>query len=134
MEFDKGYVSAYMVTNPERMEAEAKDTQILITDKKISTIKDILPLLEKVAQSGKKDLVIIADDVDGEALATFVVNKLRGALNVLAIKAPGYGDRKKEMLADIATVVGAQVIADEQGVKFDGATLAMLGRANKVIA
>ncbi len=93
MEFDKGYVSAYMITNAERMEAEVKDAPILVTDKKISSIKDILPLLEKVAQSGKKDLCIIADDVDGEALATFVVNKLRGVFNVLAVKAPGYGDR-----------------------------------------
>ena len=134
MEFDKGYVSAYMVTNPERMEAEAKDTQILITDKKISTIKDILPLLEKVAQSGKKDLVIIADDVDGEALATFVVNKLRGAFNVLAIKAPGYGDRKKEMLADIATVVGAQVVSEDLGVTLEKAELTMLGHAKRVVA
>src|SRR3990167_602074 len=106
MEFDKGYVSAYMITNAERMEAEVKDTPILITDKKISTVKDILPLLEKLAQSGKRDLVIIADDVDGEALATFVVNKLKGVFNVLAVKAPGYGDRKKEMLADIAVTVG----------------------------
>ena len=134
MEFDKGYVSAYMVTNPERMEAEAKDTQILITDKKISTIKDILPLLEKVAQSGKKDLVIIADDVDGEALATFVVNKLRGAFNVLAIKAPGYGDRKKEMLADIAATVGAQVVSEDLGITLEKAELTMLGHAKRVVA
>src|SRR3990167_10501278 len=129
MEFDKGYVSAYMVTNPERMEAEVKDAPILITDKKISTIKDILPLLEKVAQSGKKDLCIIADDVDGEALATFVVNKLRGAFNVLAVKAPGYGDRKKEMLADIAITVGGQVISEDLGVELE-----MLGRAARVVA
>src|SRR3989344_4992079 len=134
MEFDKGYVSAYMVTNPERMEAEAKDTQILITDKKISTIKDILPLLEKVAQSGKKELVIIADDVDGEALATFVVNKLRGAFNVLAIKAPGYGDRKKEMLADIAATVGAQVVSEDLGITLEKAELTMLGHAKRVVA
>jgi chaperonin GroEL len=134
MEFDKGYVSAYLVTNPERMEAEAKDAPILVTDKKISTIKDILPLLEKIAQSGKKDLVIIADDVDGEALATFIVNKLRGAFNVLAVKAPGYGDRKKEMLADIATTVGAQVISEDLGVKLENAELDMLGRASRVVA
>ncbi|KKW35563.1 chaperonin GroL [Candidatus Adlerbacteria bacterium RIFCSPHIGHO2_01_FULL_54_23] len=134
MEFDRGYVSAYMVTDPSRMEAVFKDPYILITDKKISSVQEILPLLEKIAQSGKKDLVIIADDVEGEALATFVVNKLRGTFNVLAVKAPGYGDRKKEMLADIATVTGAQVISDEQGIKFDNATLAMLGRAGKVIA
>ena len=110
MEFDKGYVSPYMVTNPERMEAEAKDVAILITDRKVSTVKDILPILEKIAQTGKKDLVIIADDVDGEALATFVVNKLRGIFSVLAVKAPGYGDRKKDMLGDIAAMTGGQVI------------------------
>lgn len=134
MEFDKGYVSAYMITNADRMEAEMKDAPILITDRKISTIKDILPLLEKVAQSGKKDLCIIADDVDGEALATFVVNKLRGAFNVLAVKAPGYGDRKKEMLADIATTVGGQVVSEDLGIKLESADLSMLGRANRVVA
>ena len=134
MEFDKGYVSAYLVTNTERMEAEAKDAPILITDKKISTIKEILPLLEKVAQSGKKELVIIADDVDAEALATFVVNKMRGAFSVLAVKAPGYGDRKKEMLLDIATTVGAQVISEDLGIKLENAQLVMLGRASRVIA
>ncbi len=134
MEFDRGYVSAYMISNAERMEAEAKDAPILITDKKISTIKDILPLLEKVAQSGKKELVIIADDVDGEALATFVVNKLRGAFNVLAVKAPGYGDRKKEMLADIAITVGGQVISEDLGLKLETAELNMLGRATRVVA
>ncbi len=134
MEFDKGYVSAYMITNAERMEAEAKDASILITDKKISIIKDILPLLEKLAQSGKRDLVIIADDVDGEALATFVVNKLKGVFNVLAVKAPGYGDRKKEMLSDIAITVGAQVITEDLGLSLEKAELNMLGRANRVIA
>src|SRR3989344_1076328 len=134
MEFDKGYVSAYMITNAERMEAEAKDASILITDKKISVIKDILPLLEKIAQSGKRDLVIIADDVDGEALATFVVNKLKGVVNVLAVKAPGYGDRKKEMLSDIAITVGAQVITEDLGLSLEKAELNMLGRANRVIA
>ncbi|OGG50895.1 chaperonin GroL [Candidatus Kaiserbacteria bacterium RIFCSPHIGHO2_01_FULL_54_36b] len=134
MEFDKGYVSAYMITNAERMEAEAKDAPILITDKKISTVKDILPLLEKLAQSGKRDLVIIADDVDGEALATFVVNKLKGVFNVLAVKAPGYGDRKKEMLADIAITVGGQVITDDLGISLEKAELSMLGRANRVVA
>jgi len=134
MEFDKGYVSAYLVTNPERMEAEVKDAPILITDKKISTIKEILPLLEKIAQSGKKELVIIADDVDGEALATFILNKLRGAFNVLAVKAPGYGDRKKEILQDIAVTVGAQVISEDLGLKLENTELAMLGRAARVVA
>ncbi len=134
LEFDKGYVSAYMITNAERMEAEMKDAPILVTDKKISTIKDILPLLEKIAQSGKKDLCIISDDVDGEALATFVVNRLRGAFNVLAVKAPGYGDRKKEMLADIAITVGAQLVSEDLGIKLENAELNMLGRANRVVA
>jgi chaperonin GroEL len=134
MEFDRGYVSAYLVTNPERMEAESKDAPILITDKKISTIKEILPILEKVAQSGKKELVIIADDVDGEALATFIVNKLKGGFSVLAIKAPGYGDRKKEMLADIAYTVGAQVISEDLGLKLENTELTMLGRATRVVA
>ena len=134
MEFDKGYVSAYMITNAERMEAEAKDAPILITDKKISVVKDILPLLEKLAQSGKRELVVIADDVDGEALATFVVNKLKGVFNVLAVKAPGYGDRKKEMLSDIAITVGAQVITEDLGLSLEKAELNMLGKANRVIA
>lgn len=134
MEFDKGYVSPYMITNAERMEAEYKDPAILITDKKISSIKEILPLLEKLVQTGKKDLVIIAEDVDGEALATLVVNKLRGAFNVLAVKAPGYGDRKKEILADIAVTVGAHVISEDIGLKLESAELSALGRANRVVA
>ena len=134
MEFDKGYVSAYMITNAERMEAEIKDAPILVTDKKISAIKDILPLLEKVAQSGKKDLVIIADDLDGEALTTLVLNKLRGNFNVLAVKAPGYGDRKKETLSDIAITVGAQLISDDLGITLEKAELSMLGHANRVVA
>jgi len=134
LQIDKGYVSAYMVTNPERMEAEMKDALVLLTDKKIGNVQEILPLLEKVVQSGKKELVIIAEDVEGDALSTFIVNKLRGAFSVLAIKAPGYGDRKKEMLADIATVVGGQVITEEVGIKFENATLAMLGKANRVVA
>lgn len=134
MEFDRGYVSAYMITNAERMEAEVKDAPILITDKKISSIKDILPLLEKVAQSGKKELVIIADDVDGEALTTLVLNRLRGNFNVLAVKAPGYGDRKKEFLSDIAVTVGAQMITDDLGITLEKAELTMLGRANRVVA
>jgi len=134
LEFDKGYVSPYMITNPERMEAEYKDVPILLTDRKISGVKEILPLLESLAQSGKKELVIIADDVDGEALSTFIVNKLRGGFSVLAVKAPGYGDRKKEMLEDIAVTVGAKVISEDLGIKLEGATVEMLGRASKVLA
>lgn len=134
MEFDRGYVSPYMVTNPERMEAEQKDALILVTDKKIASIQEILPVLEKVVQTGKKELVIIADDVEGEALTTFVLNRLRGAFSVLAIKAPGYGDRKKEMLQDIAITVGAQVISEEVGLSLDKVELSLLGRAQKVIA
>ncbi|OGG41782.1 chaperonin GroL [Candidatus Kaiserbacteria bacterium RIFCSPHIGHO2_01_FULL_46_22] len=132
MEFDKGFVSAYMVTNTERMEAEYKDAQILITDKKVSSVKDILPLLEKVAQAGRKELVIIADDVDGEALTTFVVNKLKGGFSVLAIKAPGYGDRKKEMLQDIAALTGGQLVSEELGRKLENTELSDLGRADRV--
>jgi chaperonin GroEL len=134
LQFDKGYVSPYMITDGDRMEAKYQDASILITDKKISTVKEILPLLEKIAAAGKKELVIIAEDVDGEALATIVVNKLRGAFNILAVKAPGYGDRKKEMLNDIAVTVGGQVITEEVGLKLENAELNMLGRANKVIA
>ena len=134
LEFDKGYVSPYMVTNAEKMEAEAKDAKVLVTDKKISNIQEILPLLEKLAQSGRKELVIIADDVEGEALATFVVNKLRGTFSVLAIKAPGYGDRKKELLGDIATVLGAQVVTDELGMKLEDVGLEVLGEAEKIVA
>ncbi|HRH24614.1 MAG TPA: chaperonin GroEL, partial [Candidatus Paceibacterota bacterium] len=134
LQIDKGYVSAYMVTNPERMEAEMKDAQILITDKKIGAVQEILPLLEKIAAAGKRELVVIADDVEGEALTTFVLNKLKGTFNVLAVKAPGYGDRKKEMLADIATVVGAQVISADTGLTFENATVGMLGKAARVVA
>ena len=134
MRFDKGYVSAYMVTNADRMEAEYNDPYILITDKKISSIHDVLPLLEKLAQSGKKDIVIIAEDVDGEALTTFVLNKLRGTFNVLAVKAPGFGDRRKEMLQDIAVLTGGKVITDDLGLKLDKTELEDLGRAHKVIA
>ena len=134
LQIDKGYVSAYMVTNAERMEAEMKDATILITDKKIGSVQEILPLLEKVAQSGKKELVIIADDVEGDALSTFIVNRLRGTFSVIAVKAPGYGDRKKEMLADIAAVVGAEVISSDTGATFENATLGMLGKAARVVA
>lgn len=134
MEFDKGYVSAYMITNAERMEGEVKDAAILVTDKKISTVKEIQPVLEKLYTSGKRECVIIADDVDGEALALLIVNKLKGVLNVLAVKAPGYGDRKKEMLEDIAVTVGATVISEDTGVKLESAELSMLGRAQRVVA
>ncbi len=134
IEFDKGYISPYLITDAERMEAEYVDPAILITDKKISSIKEVLPLLEKLAQTGKKELVIIAEDVDGEALSTFIVNKLRGSFNVLAIKAPGYGDRKKEILEDIAVTIGAKVISEEIGIKFENAEISMLGKARKVIS
>ncbi|MDQ5969422.1 MAG: chaperonin GroEL [Patescibacteria group bacterium] len=134
LEFDKGYISPYMITNTERMEAEYKDVPVLVTDKKISAIKDILPLLEKIAATGKKDLVIIADDVDGEALTTFVINKLRGGFNVLAVKAPGYGDRKKEQLTDIAVILGAEVVSDDLGLKLDNLELTSLGRAGRVVS
>lgn len=134
MRFDKGYVSPYMVTSTDRMEAEYNDPYILVTDKKISSIHDVIKLLEKVAQSGKKDIVIIAEDVDGEALTTFVLNKLRGTFNVLAVKAPGFGDRRKEMLQDIAILTGARVITEEVGLKLENAGLEDLGSAHKVIA
>ncbi len=134
MEFDKGYVSPYMVTNPERMEAEYKNVQILITDKKITSVQEILPLLEKIAQTGKKELVIVADDVEGEALATFVVNKLKGGFSVLAVKAPGYGDRKKELLADLAVTTGGAVISEDIGLKLENTELSQLGKADRVIS
>jgi chaperonin GroEL len=134
MQFDRGYVSSYMVTNSERMEAEYRDVPILLTDAKISSIKEIVPLLEKLASSGKKDLVIVADDIEGEALATFVLNKLRGGFNVLAIKAPGYGDRKKEILGDLAVTTGATLISAELGSKLETAELSMLGRVAKVVS
>jgi len=134
MQFDKGYVSPYMITDPDSMKAEFNDCSILLTDKKISSIQEILPLLEKMAQLGKKDLVIIAEDIDGEALATLVVNKLRGTFNVLGIKAPGFGDRRKEMLSDIAVLTGAKVISEEVGLKLENTEMADLGQARKVIA
>jgi chaperonin GroEL len=133
MNFDRGYISPYFVTNPERMEAVVDDPYILITDKKISAVNDIVPLLEKLLQI-TKNFVIIADDVDGEALATLAVNKLRGTLNVLAVKAPGFGDRRKDNLGDLATLTGGQVISDELGRKLDGVTPQDLGRARKIIA
>lgn len=134
MQFDRGYVSHYMVTNAEKMEAVYDNAYILITDKKISSIGDILPLLEKIAQTGKKELVIIADDVDGEALPTLVVNKLRGTFSTLAVKAPGFGDRKKEMLEDIAIVAGGEVVSEERGIKLEAVELNMLGQAHRVLA
>lgn len=134
LEFNQGYVSPYMVTDNERMEAEYTEPLILITDKKVSNIKEILPLIEKIVQSGKKELVIIADEIEGEALTTFVLNKVRGIFSVLAIKAPGFGDRKKEELKDIALTVGATVISDSVGMSFEKAELSVLGKAHKIIS
>jgi len=134
LQFDRGYASPYMITDTERMESVFEDPYILVTDKKISAIAEILPILEKIAQSGKKELVIIAEEIEGEALATLVVNKLRGAFNALAIKAPGFGDRKKEMLQDIAIVTGAQVISEEVGLKLENVKITQLGSARKVVA
>ncbi len=134
MQFDNGYISAYFVTDPARMEASYEDARILITDKKISSIQEILPILEKVVQSGKKEIVIIAEDIDGEALATLVLNKLRGAFSVLAVKAPAFGERRKEMLKDIAALTGGRVMSEEVGLKLEDAGLADLGRASRVVA
>lgn len=134
MQFDNGYISPYMVTDTSRMESVYDNAKILITDKKISSVQEILPLLEKLAHSGTKELVIIAEDVDGEALATFVVNKLRGTFNILAVKAPAFGDRRKEMLKDIAVVTGGKVISEEVGLKLENVTLEDLGEARKVVA
>src|SRR3990170_757009 len=131
MEFDRGYVSPYFVTDPAKMEATIENPHILITDKKISAISDLLPLLEKLVQT-TKDLVIIADDVEGEALATLVVNKIRGTMNILSVKAPGFGDRRKEMLEDIATLVGGTMISEDTGIKFESVTPDMLGRADRI--
>src|SRR3712207_5818786 len=133
MQIDRGYISPYFVTNAERMEAELDDPFVLITDKKVSAIADILPVLEQTARMGKP-LVVVAEDVDGEALATLVVNKLRGTLNVLAVKAPGFGDRRKEMLRDIAVLTGGQVISEEVGRRLDGVTVADLGRARRIVS
>lgn len=134
MQFDRGYISAYFITDSEKMESEIVDPYILIYDKKISAAQDIVPLLEKLVQLGKRELVIIAEDIDGEALATLVLNKLRGMLNVLAIKAPGFGDRRKAMLQDIATLTGGQVISEETGRKLETTTLDEMGHAEKVVA
>jgi chaperonin GroEL len=134
MQFDKGFVSPYFVTNAERMEASYNDPYILITDKKISSVKEILPVLEALAQMGKKELVILSEDVDGEALSTLIVNKLRGTFNTLAIKAPGFGDKRKEMLEDIAILTGGKVVSEEVGIKLESATVDMLGRARRVVS
>jgi chaperonin GroEL len=133
MQFDRGYISPYFITNPENMEAVIEDAYILIYDKKVSSAQDLVPILEKLVQKGVRNLVIIAEDIDGEALATLVVNKLRGLLTGLAIKAPGFGDRRKAMLQDLATLTGGHVITEEEGRKLDSATLEDLGRADKVI-
>ena len=134
MQFDNGYISPYMITNSDSMKAEFNDPYILLTDKKISSVQEVLPLLEKMAQSGKKDLVIIAEEIEGEALATFVVNKLRGTFNVLGIKAPGFGDRRKEMLEDIAILTNGKVISEEVGLKLENVEIDDLGQSRKVIA
>lgn len=134
LQFDRGYVSPYMITNPEKMEAVLEDPYILITDKKISSLQEILPILENLAKTGKKELVIIADEIEGDALATLVVNKLRGVFNALAIKAPGFGDQRKEMLEDIACVTGGQVISEEKGMKLESAEIGMLGQTRKIIS
>ena len=131
MQFDRGYISAYMATDMDKMEAVLDDPYILITDKKISSIQEILPLLEQIVQSGKK-LLIIAEDIEGEALTTLIVNKLRGTFSVVGVKAPGYGDRRKEMLRDIAILTGGQVISEEVGLELKEATIDMLGRAKSV--
>jgi chaperonin GroEL len=132
MQFDRGYISPYFVTNRERMECVLEDPYILVTEKKISTMPDLIPILEQVARAGKP-LLVIAEEVEGEALATLVVNKIRGVLNVCAVKAPGFGDRRKEMLKDIATLTGGQVVSEELGTKFENLTLNDLGRAKKVV-
>jgi chaperonin GroEL len=134
MQFDRGYISPYFITDPEAMEAVIEEPYLLIHDKKISAAQDLVPVLEKLVQIGKRDLVILAEDIDGEALATLVLNKIRGMLNVLAIKAPGFGDRRKAMLQDIATLTGATVISEETGRKLDTATVQDLGRAEKIVA
>ena len=134
MQFDRGYISPYMITNQEKMEAVLEDPYILVTDKKISAISDFLKLLEEVVSTGKKELVIIADEIEGEALATLVVNKLRGVFNVLAVKAPGFGDRRKEMLQDIALVTGANFISEDLGKKLENVHVPDLGHAHRVIA
>ena len=134
MQFDRGYISPYFITDPERMEAALEEPYILITDRKISTVTDIVPILEKLVQVGKRDLVVIAENIEGEALATLVLNKLRGTFNCLAIKAPGFGDRRKEMLQDIAILTGGTVISEEVGRKLESAVIGDLGQARRVVA
>src|SRR5512136_922433 len=134
MQFDRGYISAYFVSDPEHMEASISDAYILINEKKISAASDIVPILEKLVQIGKRELVIIAEDIDGEALATLVLNKLRGMLNVVCVKAPGFGDRRKAMLQDIAVLTGGQLISEETGRKLETTTLEDLGKAEKVVS
>jgi chaperonin GroEL len=134
MQFDRGYISPYFITNPEAMEANIDEPYILIHDKKISSAQDLVPVLEKLVQRGARNLIVIAEDVDGEALATLVLNRLRGMLNCLAVKAPGFGDRRKEMLRDIATLTGGHVITEEEGRKLDSTNIEDLGRADKVIS
>ena len=133
MSFDRGYISPYFITNPERMECAIDDPYVLITDKKLGSVNDIVPILEKVLQSGSKNLLIICDDCDGEALATLAVNKLRGTLSVCAVKAPGFGDRRKDNLGDLAIVTGGELISDELGKRLDQTTIEQLGRARKVV-
>src|SRR5229473_419486 len=132
MRFDKGYISPYFVTDPERMEAVLEDPYVLLVGSKISAVRDLLPILEKVMQAGRP-LVVIAEDVEGEALATLVVNKIRGTFNSVAVKAPGFGDRRKAMLQDIATLTGAQVIAEEVGLKLENVDLDLMGHARKIV-
>jgi chaperonin GroEL len=134
MQFDHGYVSPYMINNQEKMSADYEDPNILITDRKVSSVEEILPLMQEMAQSGKKDLVVIADEIEGGALATFVVNKISGVFNVLAVKAPGFGDRKKEMLQDLAVLTGGKVISEELGLKLETVHLKDLGQARRVIS
>lgn len=134
MQFDRGYISPYMVTNGEKMEADLEDPYILVTDKKISSINEVLPLLEKVLKTGKKEMIIVADDVEGEALATLVLNKIRGIFNVLAVKAPGFGDRKKEMLQDICVLTGAEFVSEDTGRKLENVELNDLGQAHRIVS
>ena len=133
MQFEQGYLSPYFVSDTQRMESVIDKPYVLVTDKKITSLKDILGVLEAMASSGKKDLLIVAEDVEGEALASLILNKIKGVLNAIPVKAPGFGDRKKEMLKDIATVTGATLITDDLGIKLEDATIDMLGKADKVI-